>query len=65
MFSVPFAGFIEAIALCEEIAEKKMSVTYVDQNRIGEHIRYIDNTRKFQSHDLSWRYTGLSRPLGW
>ena len=39
----------EAIALCEQMAGKKMNVVYSDQNRIGDHIWYISDTRKFQA----------------
>ena len=28
-----------------------------DENRIGDHIWYISDTRKFQSHYPSWGYT--------
>ena len=38
----------EAIAVCEQMAGKKMNVVYSDQNRIGDHIWYISDTRKFQ-----------------
>lgn len=46
----------EAIALCEEIAGKKMNVTYLEQNRIGDHIWWISDVRKFQAHYPAWRY---------
>jgi len=46
----------EAIALCEEIAGKKMTCTYVDENRIGDHIWWISDVRKFQQHFPAWRY---------
>ena len=51
----------EAIALCEEMAGKKMNVVYSEQNRIGDHIWYISDTRKFQSHYPAWSYTLRSR----
>jgi CDP-paratose 2-epimerase len=47
----------EAIALCEKLTGKKMNVVYTDQNRIGDHIWYISDTRKFQKHYPSWSYT--------
>jgi len=46
----------EAIALCEEITGKKMNVTYLEQNRIGDHIWWISDVRKFQAHYPAWRY---------
>ena len=50
-------SMLEAIRLCEEITGKKMNITYSDDNRIGDHIWYISDTRKFQQHYPSWRYT--------
>jgi CDP-paratose 2-epimerase len=47
----------EAIALCEQLTGKKMNVTYSDTNRIGDHIWYISDTRKFQRHYPGWTYT--------
>ncbi|MEQ8790973.1 MAG: NAD-dependent epimerase/dehydratase family protein [Pirellulaceae bacterium] len=47
----------EAIALCEEISGKKMNVEYNDDNRIGDHIWYVSDTGKFQSHYPDWSYT--------
>jgi CDP-paratose 2-epimerase len=47
----------EAITLCEELTGRKVNTVYCDQNRIGDHIWYISDTRKFQSHYPGWRYT--------
>ena len=47
----------EAIALCEEITGKKMHVRYAEDNRIGDHIWWIGDVRKFQAHYPDWRYT--------
>jgi CDP-paratose 2-epimerase len=46
----------EAIAMCEEIVGKKMNVAYVETNRIGDHIWWISDVRKFQAHYPEWRY---------
>ena len=46
----------EAIALCEEISGKKMNYVYADDNRIGDHIWWIGDTRKFQQHYPDWSY---------
>ena len=46
----------EAISLLEELTGNKMDVTYTDENRIGDHIWYISDTRKFQSHYPQWSY---------
>lgn len=50
-------SMLEAITLCEEIAGKKMKATYLETNRIGDHIWYISDVRKFQSHYSAWRFT--------
>ena len=46
----------EAIAKCEQLAGRKMDVTYAETNRIGDHIWYISDTRKFQQHYPQWSY---------
>ncbi|MDR0602902.1 MAG: NAD-dependent epimerase/dehydratase family protein [Bacteroidales bacterium] len=48
----------EAIALCEEITEKKMNTVYTETNRIGDHIWYVSDLSKFRSHypDYHWKY---------
>jgi CDP-paratose 2-epimerase len=46
----------EGIDLCEKIAGKKMNYTYVDENRIGDHIWYISDLTKFKSHYPSWNW---------
>lgn len=45
----------EAIALCEETAGKKMNYVYTDGPRIGDHIWWISDVRKFQAHYPAWR----------
>lgn len=44
----------EAIALCEEITGKKMNYAYMEDNRIGDHIWWIGDVRKFQAHYPGW-----------
>ena len=46
----------EAIAVCERLTGKRMNVTYSDESRIGDHIWYISDTRKFQKHYPGWSY---------
>ncbi len=46
----------EAIALCEAISGKKMQWKYVEENRSGDHIWWISDVRRFQSHYPEWRY---------
>jgi CDP-paratose 2-epimerase len=49
-------SMLEAIDLCEEISGKKLDWTYVEDNRIGDHIWWISDVRKFQSHYPGWAY---------
>ncbi len=48
-------SLIEAVALSEEITGNKMTTTYTDTNRIGDHIWWISDTRKFKNHYPGWR----------
>ena len=34
-----------------------MNWSYVDDNRIGDHIWWISDVRRFQSHYPEWTYT--------
>jgi len=49
-------SILEAIKMCEEITGNKMHYTYSDQNRIGDHIWYVSDVRKFRSHYAGWEY---------
>ena len=49
-------SMLEAISQCEKIAGKKMSYTYEDASRIGDHIWYISDIGKFKSHYPEWDY---------
>jgi hypothetical protein len=46
-----------ALAPCERRTGRKMDVVYNESNRIGDHIWYISEARKFRSHDPAWRQT--------
>jgi len=46
----------EAIQLAEEMTGNKMNVQYDNDSRIGDHIWYISDVRKFQSHYPQWQY---------
>jgi CDP-paratose 2-epimerase len=49
-------SMLEAIALCEEISGRKLEWSYVEDNRIGDHIWWVSDVRKFQSHYPAWKY---------
>lgn len=48
-------SMLEAIDLCENIAQRPLSWTLSDDNRAGDHIWWISDTRKFQQHYPSWQ----------
>ena len=50
-------SILEAIKICEEITGNKMEYTYMDKNRIGDHIWYISNVKAFQKDYPEWNYT--------
>jgi CDP-paratose 2-epimerase len=50
-------SMLEAIQLCEEIAGKKLQYTYQETNRTGDHIWYVSDVSKFQSHYPDWKLT--------
>lgn len=50
-------SILEAISKIEAILGKKANVTYRDTPRIGDHIWYVSDVSKFQSHYPSWKYT--------
>ena len=57
-------SMLEAIALVEEMTGKLLSYTLSDENRVGDHIWYVSDVRKFQDHFPTWKYTyDLKRTL--
>jgi CDP-paratose 2-epimerase len=50
-------SMLEAIGICEELTGQPMVWSYQEQNRIGDHIWYVSDVGKFQSHYPGWRLT--------
>jgi CDP-paratose 2-epimerase len=50
-------SMLEAIDWCEKIAGNKMSFSYSETNRIGDHIWYVSDVNKFKSHYPTWDWT--------
>ena len=50
-------SMLEAIALCEELTGSSINWSYIDHNRIGDHIWWISDIRRFQSHYPDWKIT--------
>lgn len=49
-------SMIEAIAITERVVGKKLSHTYAEDNRVGDHIWYVSDVRKFKNHYPNWDY---------
>jgi CDP-paratose 2-epimerase len=47
----------EAFHLSEEVTGRTMKWTYVDENRVGDHVCYYSNLRKIRSHYPTWDLT--------
>jgi CDP-paratose 2-epimerase len=47
-------SMLEAIELCQEVAGKPLQWAYSEQNRTGDHIWWISDLARFQSHFPGW-----------
>ena len=56
-------SILEAIEICEAICGKKLNWRYEETNRIGDHIWWISDTRKFQRHYPTWELTYSIRDI--
>ncbi len=45
---------LEAIDLCQEIAGEPLAWSYEERNRVGDHIWWIGDNGKFESHHPNW-----------
>ena len=50
-------SMLEAIEKIEQLTGCKLNWRYLDENRKGDHICYISNPGKFQSHYPNWQIT--------
>jgi CDP-paratose 2-epimerase len=48
-------SMLEAVDLCEQISGRQLDWTYVDGHRTGDHLWWISDIRKFQSHYPAWK----------
>jgi CDP-paratose 2-epimerase len=48
-------SMLEAIEKIEVLTGRKARTSYVEENRIGDHIWYISDVSKFQSHFPAWQ----------
>jgi len=49
-------SILEAIKMCEEISGRRLTWTYEENNRVGDHIWWISDVRKFQEHYPAWKF---------
>jgi len=47
-------SILEAFQIAEQFSGRKQAFTYVEENRIGDHICYYSDLRKMRSHYPSW-----------
>jgi CDP-paratose 2-epimerase len=47
-------SMLEAVEMCEALTGRQMNLTYAAENRIGDHIWYISNLRKFKNDYPRW-----------
>ncbi len=50
-------SILEAIQLCQKIAGRELTYSYHDENRMGDHIWYVSDVSRFQSHYPEWKLT--------
>lgn len=50
-------SILEAFKLAEEFSGKPQKYTYIDENRIGDHICYYSDLRKMTAHYPGWELT--------
>jgi len=49
-------SMLEAIQIAEGLTGRPMDWSYREENRVGDHVWWISDVRKFQSHYPEWRY---------
>jgi CDP-paratose 2-epimerase len=58
-------SILEAFAIAEKFTGKQQQFTYVDENRIGDHICYYSDLRKMKAHYPGWDITqSLEETIG-
>jgi CDP-paratose 2-epimerase len=49
-------SMLEAIRECERVSGRSLDWQYKEDNRVGDHIWWISDVSKFQSHYPNWKY---------
>jgi CDP-paratose 2-epimerase len=50
-------SMLEAIEICQAITGRRLDWTYSEDNRAGDHIWWISDTRRFRQHHPGWSIT--------
>jgi CDP-paratose 2-epimerase len=50
-------SMLEAVEMCEQLTGRRMNLTYSTENRIGDHIWYISNLKKFKRDYPRWQHS--------
>ena len=50
-------SMLEAINVAQELSGNTLEWTYSDENRIGDHMWYVSDIRRFQGHYPEWKFT--------
>jgi len=48
-------SMLEAIELAESVTQRRIQRTYSEENRTGDHVWWISDTRKFREHYPDWK----------
>jgi len=54
---------LEAIRMVEELVGHQINWVYNERNRVGDHICYISNLRKFKCHYPNWTISASLRDI--
>jgi CDP-paratose 2-epimerase len=49
-------SILEAIQMCERLSGRRFDYEYINTHRVGDHIWWISDVAKFQSHYPQWQY---------
>lgn len=49
-------SMLEAIQIAQKLTGREMRISYSEENRVGDHMWWISDTRRFQSMYPSWQY---------
>ena len=56
-------SMLEAIDMCQELSGRRLEVTYLDDNRSGDHVWWISDLGKFKLHFPDWSYKYTLREI--